>query len=146
MTTTTTPAAVATQTTASTVKEIVESLLPSLIAASQPRPYVPPAPKPKIMCRECGMLESICEGKHVQMAVYPTRRPEYADCFQGVSINFVKYLSNSAEHKLTVPECLVGTIQATIDAYEDNEVVTRMGQKKTKKHGGRAQPAIDGWR
>jgi hypothetical protein len=143
MTTTTTPAA---QSQSSSVKEIVEALLPSLIAAAQPRQYAPPAPKPKIVCRECGMLESICEGKHTRMVVYPLRRPEYADCFQGVSINFVKYMSTSPDHQLVVPESLVGTIQSHIDAYEDNEVAVRNGRKKTKAHGGKAQPAVDGWR
>lgn len=134
------------QTAASTVREIIEALLPSVIAAAQPRQAMPTLVKPKIVCRECGMLESVCENKHIKMCVYPTRRPEYADCFQGVSINFVKFLSTSQEHFITVPEALAGTIQAAIDTYEENEVAVRMGRKKTKQHPGRAQPAVDGWR
>lgn len=133
---------------AAIVAKTVEALLPALMVASKPQPvqYVSDAKLPKARCPVCGQVQTGCESKHVEMVVYPVRRPEYADCFQGAFINGVKYLSDGPSSKILVPESAQSTIQVIIDNYEENEVQTRNGRSKQKNRPGPVQPAVDGWR
>lgn len=134
---------------AAIVAKTVEALLPALMVANKQQPvqYVSDTKLPRARCGVCGQVEATgCRSKHVEMVVYPVRRPEYADCFQGAFINGVKYLSDGPSSKVLVPEEAASTIQVIIDNYEENEVQTRNGRSKQKNRPGPVQPAVDGWR
>jgi hypothetical protein len=89
--------------TAEQVREIVEAMVPSIVAAvqagNQRSGVAPKAKKPK--CHECGQDNMACGEKHRQVVVFVSG--PYERWFQGVQINGVAYKSNNASHLITVP-------------------------------------------
>ena len=130
-----------------TMKQVVEQLIPAAIAAAvsatnkqQPAPAAQARPvgAPQ-RCPECSQQRSACEGKHIEMVVYPTRYPEHADYFVGVMINGIKYLSNDDTHKVLVPENAAGAIKAIVQTFEQNEHDMATG-RKAQRHSGVVSP------
>lgn len=105
-------------------------------ASKGPAQAAPPAPKSREKCSDCGQQKSGCEGKHIQMTVFPK---SYADYFVGVVINGVKYLSNHENHKVTVPAACESTIQGIVNTFEKNEQELATG-RKANRHSGQVGP------
>ena len=90
-------------------------------------------------CNVCRQPLSGCEGKHVEMVVYPTRYPEHADFFPGVYINGTRYLSNDENHKVVVPAISQSDILSAVRQFEDGE--RAIGQSRNRRHNsGRISP------
>jgi hypothetical protein len=71
------------------------------------------------VCSVCLQPLTACENKHVQLTVYPSRYPEFAKGFPGVTINGVTYLS-AQNRTVPVPECAAPYIAQMVTAYETN--------------------------
>lgn len=91
-------------------------------------------------CGECGQRKSGCRGEHELMSVYPKQFPQYADYFQGVFINGVRYLSNNAEHLIPVPKVAAGDIAHKIQQAENEEMIARTGRVKHHNSGDVSSP------
>ncbi len=144
-----------------TVKQLVD-LLPTLVASAvgaAQRANAQPAAAPQraanvapIRCSDCGQQRSACEGKHIQMVVYPMRYPQHARFFPGAILNGVKYLSNDEGHRVTVPEIAEATILNLVSGYEDNEQAMAVGRKAERRSGvvspsgTSVSPANQAWR
>ena len=134
------------------VKDIIEGMMPAMVAAMRIGQQNAPqaaAPSPAAMqafqiaraqseralgaekCHACGQKLHACKGKHVDMVVFPTRIPELAGAYPGVTINGVTYISANNQHIVTVPEALVDSIKAFTSGWEDGERVARLGVDKT---------------
>ena len=147
---------------AAAVKYVSEQMIPAAVAAAvsattkQPTHAIAPAPARAgsvlRKCHDCGQAETGCEGKHVQMVVYPTRYPQHADYFPGVIINGQRYLSNDSGHKVTVPANCEASILAIVAGFEQNEQDMATGRKaerhsgRVSPHGANVQPANQAWR
>lgn len=143
-----------------TIKQIVEQLIPSAIAAAvqatkqsqAPVQAARPANVAAPRCGDCGQEKTACGGKHVQMVVFPLRYPQHAEYFMGVQINGVKYLSNDENHKVTVPEEAAGSIKSIVQAFEQNEQDMAVGRKAIRHsgtvspYGASTSPAQQAWR
>lgn len=136
-------------------KSVMDQALPavaSAFAANQPKPqaYVDPrgAPNHGEVCGVCRQYVKACEGKHVDLCVYPSRYPEFGEFFQGCRINGVTYLSNDESHTVPVPANAAPYIQQMIEAFANNERETRIGRKKIHNSGNlhAPNPAQVGWR
>lgn len=143
-----------------TMEQVLNQLIPASIAAAvqavaakqpaaQPaRTAVAAAPR----CQLCGQEKTACEGKHVEMAVFPQRYPQHADYFTGVTINGVRYLSNDGSHKILVPAVSANEISNIVATFEENEQAMAVGRKATRHSGtvsplgANVQPATQGWR
>lgn len=90
---------------------------------------VPAPPRAHRLCHECGQALKGCEGKHVKMVVYPTRYPEFARFFAGVTLNGKNYVSNDETHQVLVPENCVANFSRIIQEFEDNERQMTIGRK-----------------
>lgn len=146
--------------TAAAVKEIAEQLIPAAVAAAvmatqkKPEPERPrlQAPRAAPRCHECGQQLTACEGKHVEMVVFPMRYPQHADFFPGVFLNGVRYLSNDQGHTVKVPAIAEGTIRAIVQGFETDEQARAVGRKAERHsgvvspHGTAVTPANHGWR
>jgi hypothetical protein len=144
-----------------TVKQLVD-LLPTLVATAvgaAQRANAQPAAVPiraanvaPIRCHDCGQQKSACEGKHVQLVVYPTRYPQHARFFPGAILNGIKYLSNDEGHTVTVPACAEATIMNLVSGYEQNEQEMAVGRKAERRsgvvspNGTNVQQANQAWR
>lgn len=112
----------------------------------------PTGPKVHPQCPLCQQYVSACEGKHVEMVVFPVKYPEFYQYFPGIKINGVQYLSRNENHRITVPECAASTISNAINAFEQNEKATVMGRSATHnsgsigKQGTGFKPATAAWR
>lgn len=134
-----------------TVREIIEGMMPAMVAAMRIGQQNAPqqAPSPMAMqayqlaraqseralgaekCHACNQKLHACQGKHVDMVVFPTRIPELAEAYPGVTINGVTYISADNQHIVTVPELAVDAIKTFTAAWEDGERVARLGVDKT---------------
>lgn len=95
--------------------------------ASQPKqqqPTVQHSLVPREECPECKQYVSACEHKHVKMAVFPVKYPEFMPFFNGVKINGVRYCSNNEADMVVVPACAESTIRNAINEFEQNEKTT----------------------
>ncbi|MFT3866844.1 MAG: hypothetical protein QM729_21485 [Solirubrobacterales bacterium] len=126
--------------------QALQASQPAAPVSTRGRAYSP-------VCMDCGQHTSACNGKHVEMVVYPVRNPEHARFFRGVILNGKEYLSNHSTHAIVVPECAESFIQNTIDAYVRNEVEVSMGRVKERfsgtigPKGSNLNPnPADGWR
>jgi hypothetical protein len=90
---------------------------------------VPAPPRAHRLCHECGQAVKGCEGKHVKMVVYPTRYPEFARFFAGVTLNGKNYVSNDENHSVLVPANCVPGFTRIIQEFEDNERQMLIGRK-----------------
>lgn len=144
-----------------TVKQLVD-LLPTLVASAvgaaqranaSALPAIPQRTNAApIRCGDCGQQKSACEGKHVQMVVYPTRYPQHARFFPGAILNGIKYLSNDEGHQVTVPAIAEATIANLVSGYEENEQAMAVGRKAERRsgvvspHGTAVSAANQAWR
>lgn len=125
--------------------DVINKLIPAVVAAQaqvarQPtQAAAPAARKSPVICQDCRQQKTACEGKHIQMVVYPTKYPQHADYFMGVFLNGVRYLSNSPSHKVTVPEIAEATILGIVAGYEEEEQAKAVGREKMA-HSGRVSP------
>lgn len=139
-------------------KELIKELLPMLAALEGMRPK-PEAERPRVqapairqICHVCRQALAGCEGKHVQLVVYPQRYPEHGQFFQGVFLNGVKYLSNDDGHEITVPANAANSIRQLVQNFENNEQETRIGRKAERYSGSlgpggsAVNPQHIGWR
>jgi hypothetical protein len=100
-------------------------------------------------CPVCKLRVSACKGEHVAMAVYP-ENPRFGKQFQGLKINGVLFLSNSAQHRIQVPA--KNNFLAQIQAWERNEDEMMNGRVAERdsgsigRHGTGFQPATSAWR
>lgn len=139
---------------AATVKSVVGELVPALLAMQGPKTAPKAAPvfvDTITKCNDCGQLVAACKGEHVQIAVFPKVHLQYADYFQGVFINGVRYLSNNGGHKITVPANSAGHIEYMTRLAEEEEIALRNPRVKQHNSGdvGRPapfNPATDGFR
>lgn len=90
---------------------------------------IPAPPRAHRLCHDCGQALKGCEGKHVKMVVYPTRYPEFARFFAGVTLNGKNYVSNDETHQVLVPENCVASFSRIIQEFEDNERQMLIGRK-----------------
>jgi hypothetical protein len=130
------------------IKAVAEQMIPAAIAAAitatqgtrpaaQAAPVQPNGSNPQ--CSECGQKRSACGGKHVQMVVFPTRFPQFADYFPGVILNGVKYLSNDDSHTVTVPAIAESDVLNTVAGFERNEHEMANG-RVAERHSGTVSP------
>lgn len=132
------------------VKKVSADLIPAAVAAAvaavkqadataaAQRQAIPQHRAPQ-RCTECGQQATACEGKHVDMIVYPTRYPQHADYFRGVILNGITYLSNNEGHKVRVPAAAESNILQIVQAYEQNEQEMQLGRSK-QHHSGHIGP------
>lgn len=124
-------------------EKIVEGLIPQLVATAsilqKPAPGQAPQHSPatgnKPRCQVCGQHLSSCNNEHVEMIVLPVRRPEFAQWYQGYFINGVRYLSEHAGHKVSVPKSCANDISNGVRLWEDTEAHMRQG-KVADHHSG----------
>lgn len=117
------------------VKELLEGLVPQMVASvalAQKGVQAPSVQARPEMCAECGQHRKACNGEHVQICVLPTRRPEYAQWYQGYKLNGVVYLSDRPGHLVTVPKSCAQDILSGVRLWEDTEA--RMRQGKVREH------------
>lgn len=145
---------------AAAIKQVSAELIPAAIAAavaatSKPAAQAVPAAvadNRKAKCPECKQMLSGCQGKHVQMIVYPQRYPQHADYFPGVHLNGVKYLSNDETHLVLVPEAAATSIANIVSTFEQNEQDMAVGRKAVRHsgtvspNGNSVTPADKAWR
>ncbi len=87
-------------------------------------------------CQKCGQMltkggrPAGCQGKHVEMVVYPKKHGRF---FQGAFINGVRYLSNHARHKITVPA--ENNIEYAVAQWEDSEDRMKEGRESNHNSG-----------
>ncbi len=128
--------------TAQMVSDILKEVLPSAMAAAavtaanmvtgRQTPSAP-APASREVCDMCRQMKRTgCMGEHVMVAVYP-KREEFAENFQGVFINGVKYLSNGPEHLIPIPSN--SEVMYLLNKWEENEAQVRLGRKKQHNSG-----------
>lgn len=152
-----------------TVKAVTEEMIPTMLAVMGTRGSSVDSSNPEAMstikvateqelqyrkssvCQECGQRTAGCKGEHSFITVFPTKFPQYAEYFQGVFINGVRYLSNNAEHKIPVPKNAAGDILFKIQKAEDEEMIGRTGRVKHNNSGDVSSPrpfnpAKDGFR
>ena len=116
------------------------------------RPQPAPQPRARQICTVCRQDVHGCEGKHVEMVVYPTKYPKYARYFTGIQLNGVTYLSNDEGHKVLVPENAASEISAMVARAEQEEVEMRTGREvehyagSVSPGGSRPNAAYKGWR
>ena len=109
----------------------------------------PPQYIPGELCADCRQEKRHCKGEHVKMAVFPQER-RLGKWFQGVKLNGVLYLSNHANHEITVPKH--NDFASIISTWEENERVTAQGRVaehdsgEVNARGGRTNRATGGWR
>lgn len=145
---------------AATVKETITQVIPLAITSAQmaangvalQQAQQKRGDFPK--CPECRQVFSTptgggCQGKHVQMVVYP-KNPRLAEFFPGVILNGVTYRSNHPSELVTVPA--QNDIAYSIEKFEESEDNFRHG--RTASHnsgtigpgGGRTNPAyVPNW-
>lgn len=136
-------------TVAEAMRLVAEQMIPAAVAAavaatqgsrqSAPQAQASPAPARHEKCHDCGQVRTGCEGRHVDIVVFPTRYPHHAEYFSGVQINGVRYLSNDASHRVCVPANCESSILNIVSAFEQNEQDQAMG-RKASHHGGRVGP------
>lgn len=131
-------------------RAVAEELIPAVAAATaSTRPAPAPARQARSgVCTTCRQRLSACHNEHEDIVVYPTKYEEFGEFFVGVILNGVRYLSNDASHKVTVPKCAVSDILNIVKNFENNERDTRMGRKAQHNSGNARSPnpAISGWR
>lgn len=134
------------------IREIIEGMMPAMVAAMRigQSNAAPPqqAPLAQIQayqlakmnservlggerCHSCGQYKSACKDEHELMVVYPTRIPELAGGFPGVTVNSVTYISADNQHQVCVPKACVDTFAVFIQKWEDSERQARLGIDKT---------------
>lgn len=96
-------------------------------------------------CSECQQMLASCKSKHRQVAVYPVN-PNHGRWFQGVIINGVTYLSNSAQHKIPIPED--ANVEYLVAEWERNEDQLLTGRQSFHDSGSvqRFNQATSAWR
>lgn len=103
-----------------------------------------------IRCGKCrqhlpsGLKED--EHPHRLVAVYPQNARKHGKWFQGIFINGVRYLSNSAIHKIHVPAD--ADVEKMIQIWEENEDELQTGRQVDHNSGSvdKPTPATVGWR
>lgn len=142
---------------AEAVKAAVKEALPAAAAVAaeiaqggRKDAYVPPPPRDlQTTCPTCKLLKIACKGEHVKMAVYPSN-PRYGRSFRGIILNGVTFLSNSAQHLISVPK--VNDFAHAIQEWERNEDEMSQGRIASHDSGGIGRgsqgfnPATQGWR
>lgn len=135
------------------IREIIEGMMPAMVAAmrigqasAQPAPQQAPLAQMQAYqlakmnservlggerCHSCGQYKSACKEEHAFMVVYPTRIPELAGGFPGVTVNSVTYISADNQHQVCVPSVCVDTFAVFIQKWEDSERQARLGIDKT---------------
>lgn len=142
---------------AAAVRETVTQVIPLAITASQAaaRGVAADAAAAKAgnlgdRCQECRQPVKGCQGKHIQMVVYP-KNARLADWFPGIKINGVTYRSSHGSQLVTVPES--NDIAKMIEAFEESE--DNFVNGRTAMHnsgslgpnGGQTNPAyVPNWR
>lgn len=145
-----------------TMKDVV-ALIPSMIAsavAAATKSNVPAAKPGSInhpKCTDCRQVRDNgagggCQGRHIEMVVFPQRYPQHADYFPGAIINGIRYLSNDSGHRILVPADAEATILGLVGGFEQNEQDMAVGRKR-EHHSGRVSPngsstvpAVAAWR
>lgn len=135
----------------------VQAMMPAVaasIASAQPRQApvsIDRAPHSHPRCPACNQYQVACKGKHESLVVYP-QNDQFADWFDGIDINGVRYISPDRNTAIVVPADAAGVILKMVKDYEDNEMQTRMGRKRTRNSGDvtRGNPVtaagVGGWR
>ncbi len=126
--------------TASTIRIMMETAIPAMLAGLNQAGGAKEAPaleaaareiKRRVICRVClqgGKGAPPCGERHQLMVVYPQRYPKYGPWFPGCIINGIRYLSDHRSHRIYVPEDCVGQITKQLHDYEENEEQTRNGR------------------
>lgn len=109
-----------------------------LAAQSTKAAPVSPAYPRGVKCSECHQQLAGCKNEHEAIVIYPTRYPQFADGFDGVYINEVRYCSNDATHKVVVPKSSVGEIMHRVISAEEEEVAMRTKRKFVPSLANRA--------
>lgn len=120
---------------------VAETLSKQGTAKPAARPRVDDIPR----CPDCGQHETACKGKHRQAVVWPNDR-HYEKFFQGVRINGVTYISNGANHRITVPA--ESDVEYMAHMWTENE--KEIAQGRVAEHSSNSVhkfvPATKGWR
>ena len=132
---------------ADAARAAVEAMMPAVaasIASAQPKQApisIDRAPHSHPRCPDCNQYQVACKGKHIQLVVYP-QNEQFADWYDGIDINGVRYISPDKNTAITVPADAASTIAKMTRDYEENEMQTRMGRKRTRNSGdvSRANP------
>lgn len=86
----------------------------------------------RMRCPDCGQLKIACKGKHAMLLVWP-QNERYAEHFDGVYLNGVRYKSPDANTRIAVPA--ENSILNSVRCWEESENDLRMGRKKTHRTG-----------
>jgi hypothetical protein len=90
-----------------------------------------------IECPECFQPALACKGKHVKIAVWPSK---YVKGFRGVAINGHWYLSTFPGQLITVPEEAADTIKVHINKYVKAEETMRESRSWDLHNNGGFKP------
>lgn len=146
-----------------TVRTVVTELIPALVAAQQtvqqqaPIAVTPTYPRPeeknRSRCNVCRQVVTACGGKHVRLAVFPSRTPDKIQFFPGAGINGVWYRSTHDGDYVDVPENAVSQVLTAIRSFEAEELrlnVSSTGGNYLGRLGTNGsqvnQPVQMGWR
>ncbi len=125
------------------IKAIMMEVLPAVMAvksapemreAKQREALAEAKLRARKLCAVCRQPVSACEDKHEHIEVFPSRYPEFADGFPGVTINGVTYLS-AFNKTVPVPASCAPYIRKIVQGYEDNMRQSIMGRKATHNSG-----------
>jgi hypothetical protein len=121
---------------ADAVKQVLESVLPALMAAREAPAPVKKTALPEVvdfaMCTECGQPHMACRGRHRKCRVLPSDEDQ-VEWFQGVKINGVNYLSPLDGREITVPAD--ANIEYMVQQWSQNERELVRGKKRIRNSG-----------